>query len=180
MKKAKFALFAALSLTIGFSAVSSEALAAKVEISNTKTNSEIKTTLDNYFKERENSINNGDITSLPFDKNDETYIYFKYIREVDNFEISDYRISYDIKKITENENDIEVDIYLTQEFVINGSIDSGFADDVTITLKKSSTVGKRASYSASESSENLMIEKMSSETLETDSSSDDVIKKGKK
>ncbi|MGG1662857.1 amidase domain-containing protein [Brevibacillus sp. NRS-1366] len=181
MKKAKFALFAALSLTLGFSVVPTQVLAAKSEVSEKQFTPELREAIDNFFKEREKAINNGDISSLPFDKNDETSVYLQYIIDVENFEVTDYRVSYDIKDVTENKDNYEVDIYLIQEFVVNDSIESGFADDVKIILTKPATSLNKNSLlkNSHGTSEGFEIVKMSSDTLETDTSSDDIIEKGK-
>ncbi|MED1721346.1 hypothetical protein [Brevibacillus parabrevis] len=124
----------------------------------------------------------GDFSSLPFDKTDETAIYFQYINDVENFTITDYETSYDIKGITENKDNYEVHIYLIQEFVVNNSIESGFADDVKVILNKpAASLNKNSLVNDSnETSNDFEIVKMSSDTLETDLNSEDVIKKGER
>lgn len=181
MKKVKFALFAALSLSLGFGVVPPQALEAKGEVNEKQVAPELREAINNFFKEREHAINHGDISSLPFDKNDETSIYLQYIHDVENFKVTDYKVSYDIKNVTENKNNYEVDIYLIQEFLVNDSIESGFADDVKIILAKPAFSSNKIPLLSDSSGapKGLEIVKMSSDTLEIDMNRDDIIKKGK-
>ncbi|MDH6350389.1 hypothetical protein M2298_002347 [Brevibacillus sp. 1238] len=181
MMKAKFAVFAALSLSLGFSVAPPQAFAAKAEVNEKQITPGLREAIDNFLKKREEAINNGDFSSLPFDKIEETAIYFRYINDVQNFTITNYETSYDMKGITENKDNYEVHIYLIQEFVVNNSIESGFADDVKVVLNKpAASLNKNSLVNDSnETSNDFEIVKMSSDTLETDLNSEGVIKKGK-
>ncbi|WP_157128095.1 hypothetical protein [Brevibacillus parabrevis] len=75
--KAKFALLAALSLTLGFSIAPPQAFAAKAEVNEKQITPGLREAIDNFLKKREEAINNGDFSSLPFDKINEKTKYKK-------------------------------------------------------------------------------------------------------
>jgi len=139
-----------------------------------KLSSSYKDSIDDFFKQRQKEFKNGKMPKL-FEKNDETLAYIQYVQEVDNNKLKDYSYDYEVLEVNKEDDVTEVKVHLVQEFTFENDMKSGFADEVTISLKND-----KSSSELQSASENNNIIEFESDTLETKIDIEKLIEKGKK